>query len=175
MIDYFRLPVLLQAYRVTDDALMPWAYQQANPQGRPFHDDWATWPFTRILRRDTAFRVPLPFILVASSGPVAPRWMPWQEGYPESPGANFRASVPGSEAEARGCPREVLAHDPVLPIGQAATMAAYLNGRWVPCYRTSSSSFLGRRLHTNRGLKPDVTLGDFMTYLEGSLTWTKIA
>ena len=166
MIDYEDLVEAIRPYRVKDDALMPRAYQKANPQGRPFHNDWP-WPFSKIPRMETAYRVPLPFKMV--DGHSVPRWMPWQEGYPEAPEAQFRVATAGLPYT-----REVLAHDPVPAIGQSGTFAAFLNGAWMPCYYASSTYLFGRRLHTNRGLKPDLTLGDMMAWLEASLSYTKI-
>jgi hypothetical protein len=186
MIDYVDLARRLRGRGVKDDALMPRAYQFANPTGRPFHDDWripwlpaALQPWGRIRRMDTTFLLPMPMKLLQAWGPVAPRWMPWQQGYvggmapiPEA----FRLAEAGTEAAARGCAYEMLAYDPVLPAGQAALYAVWLDDAWRPCFYTRTDSVAGRRIHHNRGLKPDVTLGDFMwNFPEASLSVGKAA
>lgn len=179
MIDFSDLARRLKGKCVKDDALMPRAYQFSNPQGRPYHNDWGLWPFTRITRMSTTYMLPLPFKLLQAWGPVAPRWMPWQENYPGglAPEAQTRATIlgAGSEAEARGCPRELLAYDPVLPAGQAGLFGVWLDGAYRPCFYTESKVIFGRRLHRNYWLKPDLTLGDFATnFPDASLTWTSI-
>lgn len=174
------------------DTLMPWAYQFANPQGRPLHDDWAakgvpSWlqPWTRIRRMDTTFMLPMPMKLVWSSGPVEPKWMPWQETYPGglTLEAQLRDAQAGSVAAAIGCPHEILAYDPVLPIGQSAEYAVWLDGAYRTCFYTSTSLVGRKRLHTNRGIKPDLTVtmlnnkpvGDMAwNYPEASLSWINI-
>lgn len=157
------------------DKRMPYSYQFANPQGRPYQDDHGVWPLTAVRRMDNTYMLPLPLKLVWSSGPVAPHWMPWQEGYPEAPGAQLRPMDPASAAYdlatrfGKPIEREVLAYDPVLPGGQAAVFAVWLDGEWVPCYYTRTDELLGRRIHFNYGLKPDMTWGDFM------LNWPEVS
>ena len=151
---------------------MPAAYRKG---ARDLHDDWPCWPLTLIPRRLTTFLLPLPAKLV--SGDVSPRWMAWQEGYPESPGAEFRQVQPGTAAWdlktrfGKTIEREVLAYDPVPPAGQSAVFAVWLDNAWRECFYTVTKSILGRRIHHNRGLKFDMTHGDFMwNFPEASLT-----
>lgn len=178
MIDYLDLARRLKGKSVGSsgpeaeaDLLMPWAYQFANPKGRPFHDDWSLWPFTRVRRMDTWYRLPLPFKAIKVSG-FEPKWMPWQEGYPEAPGAQFRAAAPGAVAWSSKLganvpiSREVLAYDPVPPIGGSGLFAVWLDGAWRECFFTDTRivdiPLVGkRRRHTNRVLKCDMTFGDF--------------
>ena len=170
----------LAGRHVKDDTLMPAAYRKG---ARDLHDDWGIFPFTRIPRRLTTYILPLPFVLVTAwnlgGGYAKPRWMPWQEGYPQAPDAQLRPAEPGTAAwdlrERFGKPieREVLAYDPVLPIGQSALFAAWIDGEYRPCYYTMTRSLFGKRLHHNRGLKPDMTYGDFAcNFPEASLPWT---
>lgn len=178
LINYVDLARRLIGRSVKNDAQMPWAYQFANPNGRPYHDDWTVWPFTRIKRMDTTFMLPMPMKLVWSKGAVLPRWAPWQENYSggTAPNAKIRRALPGTEAYARNILYEIEVYDPVLPVGQAAVYAVWLDNEWRPCYYTSTQTLFGRRLYTNRGVKPDVTYGDFMwNYPEMSLTYNKIS
>lgn len=162
------------------DAHMMWAYQFANPNGRPYHDDWkakflpdAIQPWSKIRRMDTTFEIPLPFRMI--EGNMKQRWMPWQEGYPEAPGIQLRAAVDGSEAQGRGIPREVYAFDPVGGPGEWGRFEGYLFDEWVECYYSSTIKLFGKRLHTNRIAKPDMTWGDFhVAWPDASLTWTKL-
>lgn len=156
------------------DALMPRAYQFANPSGRPYHDDWrAPWipaalqPWGRVRRMDTTFLLPLPMKLAWSTGGVRSSLVPWQPNY-------VGGLAPGFElCDVGGIPHVEVYH-PVLPSGQEAIYSVWLDGQWRPCFYTSTRTVFGRRLHHNRGLKPDVTLGDFMwNFPEASLTWTK--
>ena len=66
--------------------------------------------------------------------------------------------------------------DPVHPIGQWSIQSVYLGwlGRRVPCYFSMSAKVFGRRLHTNFGIKPDITKGDWYWWIEGSLTYKAI-
>lgn len=172
------------------DALMPESYRFSNPNGRPYHDDWAMagvspvlQPQTRVRRMDTTYMLPLPLKLVWSKGGVKPNWIAWQEGYPGggSPDAQFRPMDPSGAAYdlatrfGKPITREVLAYDPVLPPGAAALFAVYLDGEWRPCYYTATAEVLGKRVYYNFGLKPDMTWGDFMTnWPEASLTFKEI-
>ena len=180
MINYADLAFRLAGKHVKDDALMPAAYRKG---ARSKHDDFPFFPLTQIPRQWTTYRVPLPFAIVEAwnlgGGWIKPRWMPWQEGYPESPGMVFRPVEPGGAAwdlrERFGKPieREVSAYDPVLPYGQAALFSAWIDNAWRPCFYTMTRNVFGKRLHHNRGAKPDMTHGDFhVSFPEASLTWT---
>ena len=163
------------------DKVMPMAYKFSNPNGRPYHDDWTakglpSWlqPWGKIRRMDTTYMLKLP--LKAISTNMKPRWMPWQEGYPGgmSSWIELRDAQPGSEAFQRGIPREVLAYDPVGGDGEWGDFGVELDGKVIECYSTYTKNIFGRRLHTNRILKPDMTHGDFhLSGPDASLTWVK--
>jgi hypothetical protein len=171
----------LRGRHVKDDVLMPAAYRQG---ARPLHDDWSVWPFTRIPRRWTWYNLPLPFKFLA--GNYEPQWMPWQHGYPQSPEIKLRNVQPGTAAAdlrdrfGKEIYYEVLAHDPVPPIGCWGRFAVWLDNAWRECYFTESKQvtipFLGkRRLHRNGILKFDLSLGDFgCQFPDASLTLKEI-
>lgn len=158
------------------DALMPRAYQFANPAGRPYHDDWelrgipkAIQPWGKIRRMDTSFILPMPPKVVWSRGDPKPECVPYQEGWPLSPGAELR-DTPGGRT-----PRCLVVYHPVLAAGQAAVFAVWLDGQWVNAFYTVTRNVLGFRIHSNRGLKHDVTLYDYMYNApEFSLTFKKL-
>lgn len=164
------------------DDLMPLSYRFSNPNGRPYHDDWtAPWlprwaqPWGKIRRMDTTFMLPLPLKII--SGNMKPRWIPLQEGYVGglSPEAQVRDSPYPKEAALLGYSREVLACDPVGVPGEWGTFAVWLDLEWRECYTTVTKIVGGRRFHTNRILKPDMTHGDFMlNFPDASATWTTV-
>lgn len=174
MINYIKLYQKIQKYRVTKDNDLPFAYQQANPQGRPLHNDWTipwlpSWlqPWGKIPRMRTAYLLPMPTKQIA--GNVTPRWFPAQKDYPLVPGTEIK------ELEYNG---DVVPHvfgvDPYLNAGQWSIQAVWLDGEWIECYHTSTKMLFGRKLSLNHGLRPDITLGDFMFWFpEINVTWTK--
>ena len=151
----------LAGKHVKDDALMPKAYQT-----RTLHDDWGIWPFTRIPRRLTWYNLPLPFKFLA--GNYEPRWMPWQEGYPQSPAAILRPVQPGTaafdlrERFGKDIRSEVLAHDPVPPAGCWGRFAVWLDEAWRECLFTTKKRLpFGKIWVYNGPVKFDITWGDF--------------
>lgn len=175
----------LQPYRVTDDALMPWAYQRANPQGRPLHDDWgvmgvlpALQPWQRIPRIECAYRVPLPFKQI--SGATERRWLPWDISYPTVPGTLIEERVVYTSGGKYMIPHALF--DCAIGSGWSS-FAAWLGGEWVPCFKQYHKRIFGRRLAYYNGLKQDVTVSvepdgstksDLMAWFpEISMTWIK--
>lgn len=170
MIDYLDLARRLAGKHIKDDAEMPAAYRKG---ARELHDDWGVWPFTRIPRRLTTYRLPMPARKVA--GNAEPIWTPVQEGYPLAPDAEVRPMHYWDGSKTIIMPH-VLSMHPVHPVGQWSVQAVWLDGEWRPCFETWTTRCLGRRLHHNRGLKPDLTLGDWAwNFPEASMTWTKEA
>ncbi len=136
---------------------MPWAYQSANPAGSPLHREWLLFKFTPRIKN--AFRISLP--LKPLWGKFEKRLIKWQDGYPMSPETTLDAdgnawvdySVEGSGF---------------------SIWAAWLGGKWVPCLvQWSFRTPWGRVLKGYIGLKQDITLGDFMGWIEPSLSWNK--
>ena len=134
---------------------------------RPLHDDWTipwlpTWmqPWGRIPRRWTGLCLVMPPKQIAGNAPQ--RWISIQPGYPLAPGLTIDEG-------------RVWGPDPVPPAGCWTVQAFYSVRlkRWVPCYFAMSVMVLGRRLHFNGPLKPDVTKGDFFWWAEISLSWVK--
>lgn len=168
----------VQAFRVTDDALMPWDYQTANPAGRPLHDDWAIFQDTP--RIATAYRVPLPFKLV--KGDNAPQWMLWDPSYPASPGLVVETRPIWNGVATVQCPQALV--DCAVEDSGYATFAVWLGGKWVPCFQTYRKKILGREYaQYTGGLKQDVTVtfdqnlnpkSDLMGWWDPpSVSWTK--
>lgn len=140
----------IQSYRVKDDALMPWVYQNSR---RSTHDDWAI--MKNVKRIDTAYRVPLPFKQI--SGKSEKRWVLWDEKYPTSPDLQM---------EMRGIwdgeKNQWMLHaliDCAVEEGGWAEFAAFINGKWVPVFKQYRAIVLGRRLaYYGGGLKQDTTV-----------------
>jgi hypothetical protein len=182
LINYADLAARLAGKHVRREEDLPFAYRKGQ---RPLHDDWSIWPFTRIPRAWTWYRMPMPFKCLEAN--YAPRWMPWQEGYPEAPEAQFRDAAPGAlvwSSEKVGyiqLAREVLAYDPVPAVGGRAKFAVWLDGKWRECYHTSTVimqiPLVGlRRVHRNGILKFDITHGDFgCQFPDASFSLQKVA
>jgi hypothetical protein len=144
----------IQKYKVTDDTLIPWDYQTANPAGRPLHDDWSLFQATpRIM---TAYRVPLPFKQIL--GDCVPQWQLWDTSYPASPGLiieNRPVTVDGGATY--NLPHALV--DCAVEDGGSATFAVWLDGKWVPCFTSYRKMILGKRLASyTGGLKQDYTV-----------------
>lgn len=161
MVNYLLLAKKLVGQHVRDDDDMPLVYRE---HSRPLHDDWGLWPFTQIPRKWTTYLLPMPSKKIA--GNAEPAWAPYQIGYPLAPGTEIR--------DINNTPHILTMH-PVHAVGQWSEQAVWLDGRWVPCYYTVTRAVFGRRFYHNRGLKPDVTLGDFAwNFPEASLTFNKL-
>ncbi len=182
-----RLYRLLQEYRSTEEQ-MPWAYQKANPDGRPLHDDWgimssnpiikALQPWQKIKRIDCAYRVPLPFKI--TDGPCERKWILWNENYPVS------RDTPAEYREYRtvnGVHR--LPHVLADYAGYGlVTFSAFLGEEWVPCFKKYTRLVGGRRLSWYAGLHQDlhvsppdengVMRSDLMAWFpEVAISWIK--
>jgi|CXWL01.1.fsa_nt_gi hypothetical protein len=159
---YPRLYPMIQEYRFTDDTLLPWAYQRANPQGRPLHNDWQF--FRDVPRIDTAYRIPLPLKGIKGTFKKVPK--PIDPGYPVPPGTvifNHEGlqSVMVEYAEEGWSEFAFWHHD-----------------HWEPCVtqymRTINIPFVGKRvLKFYSGLKADVTYGDWMGWIEPAMSLTR--
>lgn len=159
----------IQSYRVKDESLMPWAYQTANPDGRPLHNDWAV--FKSVRRIDCAYRVPLPFKV--TSGPSHKEWMLFDPSYPMSPDCESKI-VDGLTyvLTDRG--------DHGL-----VTYAAFINGEWRDVLKKYTGLRFGKRLSWYKGLHQDnhVSLPDFASgeirsdlmcwFPEMAMSWVK--
>lgn len=134
----------LEPLRVTEEQ-MPWAYQVANPTGRPLHNDWALFKDTT--RRSCARRAPLPYR--GLSGVFTKEWMLFDENYPLSPGMETRYLNDGEF--------QVLTDRAGYGLG---TFEAFIDGAWRPVFhkytRAFDIPFLGRyRLSWYYGLHQD--------------------
>ena len=178
---------LIQQFRFTDDTLMPWAYQTANPQGRPLHNDWgimgafpALQPFQKIPRIECAYRMPLPFKQI--SGQCNKQWMLWDPSYPASPGLQTQM-MDIWDGEKTQHLLHALVDQQVEDSGWA-TFAGWINGKWVPCFSSYRAKVIERRFAYYKGLKMDVTVmpnldgtvrSDIMAWFpEISTTWNKL-
>lgn len=157
---------LIQRFRFTDDTLMPWAYQKANPSGRVFHNDWgvmtsnsflkALQPFQNIPRIETAYRIPLPF--KQTKGTCVKQWMLWDPLYPASPNLQTEVRDDGHTYALVDCAVEGSGY---------AEFSAWINGSWVPVFTQYRKMIFGRLFaHYSGGLKQDITV-DF--FPDGSL------
>lgn len=189
LIQHLRGRSVLEIYKTQDEAdkHMPWAYQFANPQGRPYHDDWgimtdnrvlkALQPWQRIRRMATYYPLPLPLEPIELSGGWQPRWMPWQEDY--DGGVSEKAKLrpvpddPDSLAwqlkvrHGKNVQREVLAYDPIPEPGKSGLFGVRIDGNLIPCFYTAAKKipFTNRQVQYYYGLKPDMTWGDLGLYM----------
>lgn len=171
MINFIKLYQEIQPYRITDEALMPYAYSSKNPQGRPYHGDWALFKKTR--RMDTAYKVPMPFRKVA--GTQEPIWTAWNGSYPIAPDTQIQVRPYYTDKGETIDMPHVLTMHPVYDKGWSR-QEAFINGRWQEVYYSSSRQFLGNRLTYYYGLKLDPHITDCMAWfpeLSGSIKWVK--
>ncbi len=178
----------IQQYRVTDDALMPLAYQFANPNGRPYHNDWGVMgalsclqPWQKIMRMDTAYRVPLPF--KGTGGAFEKRWMLWDPSYPTSPGLQIEDRDIWDGAATQRLPHALI--DCAVEGMGATTFSAWIGDTWRPVFTQYRRVIFGRLFaHYSGGLKQDVTVtpvqgGGIKSDITGwwdppSFSWNKI-
>lgn len=145
---------LCESYRVTDEALMPEEYRQDH---RPLHDDWAFLKSTT--RMSTARRVPGPFKQI--SGASEKKWVLWDTSYPTVPGTPIELREYYTVYGAFQLPHALI--DYAVEDSGWTAFAVYLNGEWVPCFKsyraiTDSRIFGKRRLaYYSGGLKFDST------------------
>lgn len=173
-----RLYDLIQPYRVQHDAQMPWAYQEANPKGRPLHDDWAL--FKSVRRRDCAYRIPLPFRIYGDV-PVEYKWIPWDVSYPTSPGTRIEFKEYRTVDGVFNIPHALVEY---AGYGRAH-YSAFINGEWIPNVFTKyTGKHFGRRLSWYKGLHQDLHVSppdasglirsDLMCYFpEFALSWVQ--
>lgn len=146
----------LEPYRLTSDAQMPWAYQRANPQGRPLHNDWALFKDTP--RFGCARRVPLPFAV--TKGDFRQEWLNFNPAYPVSPGMETRYLDDGTF--------QVLTDRGNYGLVE---YSAFIGGGWTPVFKKYTRAydipFLGRYRHSwYVGLHQDNNPGDLMCWIE---------
>jgi len=140
---------LCEPYRTTE-AQMPVEY--AFPNGRWKHDDWAMFKDTT--RRSTARRVPLPF--KGLEGKFEKRWMLWDTNYPTAPDTKIETRTYWTAGGVFNLPHALV--DCAIEDSGWASFACYLNGEWVPCFKSYRAIVAGRRLaYYSGGLKQDVT------------------
>lgn len=138
---------ILQPYKATE-AQMPWAYQAANPDGRPTHDDWAIGKSVK--RIDCAYRVPLPFRVI--SGPSHKEWILWDYYYPLSPGHAIELREYATDHGVFMLPHvEVDAGDYGL-----VTYASFIGDEWRPVFTKYTGKWFGKRLSWYKGLHQDL-------------------
>lgn len=167
---------LCDPYRVTRDEDMPEEYRQGH---RPLHDDWFFGEF--VCRMDTARRVPLPFR--QDTGDCEKRWMLWDPSYPASPNLRIENREYRTAGGVFNLPHALV--DCQVEGSGLATFSAYLNGQWVPCFKSYRKVIAGRLLAMySGGLKADITVSvrpdgslrsDIMGWWDPpSLSWNRI-
>ena len=157
MINIFTLPKKIKPYRVTNDADLPAAYRQGSC--RELHGDWVIFKDTP--RIETAYKIPQPYKQLR--GNQKSRLIPYQIGYPLVPDTKVMLADYYDGIKTISMPH-ILSYDPVPDVGQWGVYAALLNGEWVECFRTSKLKYFGKIWVNYFGLKPDLTLGDWMTW-----------
>lgn len=175
MLNLVALANKLRKFRVTEDSDLPYAYQRANPQGRPLHDDWVVGKSIR--RIDTAYRVPLPFRKVA--GNAEPEWVPILR--PE-----LWKFAPGAQVEERPYKDHLMDAPAVVPwvltmtsgapAGRWSRQEVWLGDEhgWTECYYSRSVNAFGNKIFVYAGLKIDVNPRDLMCWfpeVSASIKW----
>ena len=153
---------------------MPRVYQFANPNGRPFRDDWgimsdnpilkALQPWQKVKRIDCAYKVPLPFKKLR--GNVEPIWTPLIKDWPLAPGAEVKMGYYYNGYDHEEIPHVLTMH-PIHDEGWS-DQACYLGGEWVHCYSTSSYVFRGKRFTWYHGLRLDPHVAGLMCWGPGA-------
>ncbi len=144
---------LCEGFRVTNDKLMPLAYQQfSDPPGRFLHDDWAIFKSTR--RMDTIRRIPLP--LKGTKGLFVKRWVLWDPSYPKSPEIVLIVRPIWDGEKEQLLPHALI--DCAVEDSGWAEFSAWLDGEWRPVFKQYRRVVMGRRLaYYSGGLKQDTT------------------
>lgn len=171
MINHLTLYKKLAPFKVTDDTDLPWSYQKANPQGRPFHDDWVVGKSTP--RINTAFMVPLPLKKIAGTG--EPEWVPvLNPKWTFAPGAEVKTAPFADGIEPMVLCPWVRTMTSVHAAGLWSRQAFWNGSEWIECYYTRSVNFFGSRFTFYEGLKIDVNPRDLMCWypeVSGSIKW----
>jgi hypothetical protein len=178
----------IQPYKVTDDKMMPWSYQFANPNGRPYHDDWGimgkfSWaqPWQKWKRIDFAYRIPYPFRV--KSGQFRKVWYPLDPNVPLSPGAVIETKPYSTVGGTYNLPSVLI--DDAIDGGGWTQYEGYIGGEWRETYRRYSKLVFGKMMKHYYGLKCDTTVSinpdgtiqsDVMSWwAEVSLTFNKVS
>jgi hypothetical protein len=122
---------------------------------------------------DTSYIIPFPFKMIKCN--MTPHWARYQAGWPLAPGAQVENQPWWDGTQTLMVP-QIMAYDPVPPVGQWGRFAAWIDGQWIECFYCSKTlQAFGKVAYTNRGLKPDTTYGDFMcNFPEGALTFSQL-
>jgi hypothetical protein len=180
----------LEPYRVMKDSDMPWAYQFANPNGRPYANDigimtdkpWlkALQPWQSVRRMDKARRSPYPFII--TEGKKVKNWYPLDPSYPLAPGAVVEVRPYTTVGGTYDIPHVLI--DDAVDGGGWTQYQAFIGGWWRNAYRRYSRRVGGHMMKHYRGYKCDTTVdvkpdGTLVSDVSGwiceySLTFTKI-
>lgn len=144
---------LIQPYKVTDVAQMPWTYQAANPTGRPIHDDWAVLKDTpRIV---TAYRVPLPYKIENSSACQKHQgWTVWDPSYPTVPGTDVEVMPVWTDWGTFNLPQVLID----IQDSGACTYDVFINGKWTPVFKKFTAMIDGKKISAYEGLHCDTTV-----------------
>lgn len=107
------------------------------------------------------------------AGNVIPHWIPVQAGYPLVPDTEIKIMDYYDGTKTIKTPY-IMAVDPYLKVGEWSRQAVWVDGEWIECYHAATRMLFGRKLNVNVGLRPDITLGDFLWWFpEAGLQWTK--
>lgn len=139
----------IKNYRILEDKNMPVVYQKGG--GRDLHEDWFIGKKTpRIL---TAYRPPMPFKMFKGNAVLIENPLPLD--YPLTPDAKFSIR-PWFDGKNNVDKKWVWMVDPIQPAGHWAELMVYLpDGTWERCYKTQSINFLGNKLVSYMGFRPD--------------------
>lgn len=160
---------LIQPYRITKDSDMPWVYQFANPQGRPYHEDHgikttnpilkALQPWQSVRRMDTAYKLPQPYRIF--EGPKQLCRIPFKEGYPLSPGTRFEYGDPTQGED----PKQLFiwAEYGLYGLCKYEAYIPHLD-KWVHVFTKYTGKFFGKRLSWYAGVHQDQHSVDAMCY-----------
>lgn len=144
---------MIQPYKVTDPAQMPWTYQAANPVGRPLHDDWIILKDTpRIV---TAYRIPLPYRIEGSSTCFKHQsWVTWDTTYPTVPGTDVEVKPVWTSWGVFNLPQVLL---DVQDSGDC-TYDMFIGGVWHPEFKKFTANIFGKEFSLYEGLHCDTTV-----------------
>jgi hypothetical protein len=144
---------LIQPYKVTDPAQMPYVYQAANPVGRPLHDDWAVLKDTpRIV---TAYRVPLPYKIEDGTACVKHQgWTLWDTSYPTVPGTSVQVLPYYTSHGYLNLPQVLI---DIQDEGECI-YAVFIGGAYHDVFKKITAKIFGKELSAYEGLHCDTTV-----------------